>query len=52
MVKSILVNDVTEELRPANMESYLRIQAYLSFAQALDGVTYIIPGMARHYLMV
>ena len=36
------VNDVTEELRPANMvESYLRIQAYLSFAQALDGVTYM-----------
>ena len=36
------VNGVTEEFRPANMvESYLRIQAYLSFTQALDGVTYM-----------
>ncbi|HAH72983.1 MAG TPA: hypothetical protein DCM09_07600, partial [Butyricimonas virosa] len=36
------VNNVIEEFRPANMtESYLRIQAYLSFIQALDGVTYM-----------
>lgn len=36
------VNDVMEEFRPANMvENYLRIQAYLSFMQALDGVTYM-----------
>ena len=36
------VNGVIEEFRPANMvESYLRIQAYLSFTQALDGVTYM-----------
>ena len=36
------VNDVTEEFRPANMVgSYLRIQAYLSFTQALDGVTHM-----------
>ena len=36
------VNGVKEEFRPANMvESYLRIQAYLSFTQALDGVTYM-----------
>ena len=38
----IRVNDVIEEFRPANMtESYLRIQAYLFFIQALDGVTYM-----------
>ena len=36
------VNGVIEEFRPVNMvESYLRIQAYLSFTQALDGVTYM-----------